>query len=154
MDIGVLARGLVLLFAEAEVGMHPATPGTTTILLCDDEHSVRHLVRTLLTRHGYQVLEAQNGKRALKVAETHSGTIHLLLSDVMMPELNGPDLAKQLRAVRPDVRVIFMSAGFTDGLLASFDGCPLLQKPFDRSTLLEAVGDSLAQPPHPLRRMV
>ena len=71
-----------------------------------------------------------------------------------MPELNGPDLAEQLRAVRPDVRVIFMSAGFTDGLLASLDGCPLIQKPFDRSALLEAVGDSLAQPPHPLRRQV
>lgn len=134
--------------------MVPIKTDTETILLCDDEHSVRRLVRTLLTRHGYQVLEAQNGKRALEVAETHSGVIHLLLSDVMMPELNGPDLAEQLRAVRPDVRVIFMSAGFTNGLLASLDGCPLLQKPFDRSMLLEAVGDSLAQQPHPLRRKV
>jgi CheY-like chemotaxis protein len=144
----------LLLFAEAEVGMRPATLEIQTILLCDDERGIRRLVRTLLIRQGYQVLEAQNGKHALEVAESHQGTIHLLLTDVMMPELKGPHLAEQLRAVRPDVRVIFMSADFTDGLLASVDGCPLIQKPFDRSTLLEAVGDSLAQPPHPLCRKV
>lgn len=134
--------------------MDSRTFETETILLCDDEQGIRSLVSTIFTRHGYQVLEAQNGKHALEVAESYHGTIHLLLTDVTMPELNGADLAEQLRAVRPDVRVIFMSAAFTDGLLASLGGCPLLQKPFDRSALLEAVSHSLAQPPHPLRRKV
>ena len=129
----------------------PLTLEIETILLCDDEPSIRSLVRRLFTRHGYQVLEAQNGKHALEVAKSYHGIIHLLLTDVMMPELNGPDLAEQLRAVRPDVRVIFMSADFTDGLLSSVDGCPLVQKPFDLTTLLEVVDDSLAQPPKPLR---
>jgi CheY-like chemotaxis protein len=118
-----------------------------TILVCDDEHSVRHFVCTLLTRHGYQVLEAQNGRHALDVAEAHEGKIHLLLSDVMMPTLNGPGLAEQLRAVRPDVRVIFMSA-FSQELL---DGCPFIEKPFRPSALLKTIGDSLAEPPKPLR---
>jgi two-component system cell cycle sensor histidine kinase/response regulator CckA len=131
--------------------MTPLTLEIETILLCDDERNVRSLVRTLLTQHGYRVLEAGSGRHALEVAEAHSGTIQLLLTDVMMPELNGPSLAQELRGVRPDIRVIFMSAAFTDGLLASLDGCPLLQKPFDRITLLEVVGDSLAQPPKPLR---
>jgi two-component system cell cycle sensor histidine kinase/response regulator CckA len=128
--------------------MAPAPP--ETILVCDDEHSVRNFVCTLLTRHGYQVLEAQNGKHALDVAEAHDGTIHLLLSDVMMPTLNGPGLAEHLRAVRPDVRVIFMSA-FSNDSLESLDGCPFIEKPFRPSALLKTIGDSLAEPPKPLR---
>lgn len=127
--------------------MAPTTPETETILLCDDEHSVRRLVCILLTRRGYQVLEAQNGKHAMEVAEAHKGPIHLLLSDVTMPELDGPSLAEQLRAVRPDVRVVFMSANWvSDG------GCPFVQKPFLPSALMRTVRDALAHPPHPLRR--
>ncbi len=86
-------------------------PETETILLCEDEGGIRRLVSTILGRHGYHVLEAENGKHAMVVAEAHVGPIHLLLSDVLMPELDGPGLAEQLRAVRPDVRVTFMSAG-------------------------------------------
>jgi two-component system, cell cycle sensor histidine kinase and response regulator CckA len=127
--------------------MAPTTPETETILLCDDEHSVRRLVCILLTRRGYQVLEAQNGKHAMEVAEAHKGPIHLLLSDVTMPELDGPSLAEQLRAVRPDVRVVFMSADWVS------DGrCPFVQKPFLPSALMRTVRDALAHPPHPLRR--
>ena len=129
--------------------MAPATPETATILVCDDEHSVRHLVCTLLTRHGYQVLEAQNGRRAMEVAGAHTGTIHLLLADVTMPELDGPSLAEQLRAVRPDVRVVFMSADWVS------DGrCPFVQKPFLASALMRAIRDALAQPPQSLRPKV
>jgi CheY-like chemotaxis protein len=90
--------------------MDPTAPEIQTILVCDDEQSLRRFVRTILTRHGYRVLEAKNGKQALVVAEAHDGPIHLLLSDVTMPELDGPGLAEQLRAVRPDVRVVLMSA--------------------------------------------
>src|ERR1039457_779853 len=100
--------GLMLLLLKRKSSMAPKTP--ETILVCDDEQAIRRFVRTLLARHGYQVLEAKDGKHAMAVAEAHDGPIYLLLSDVMMPELNGPGLAEQLRAVRPDIRVILMSA--------------------------------------------
>ena len=120
-------------------------PETETILLCDDEGGIRRLLRTILGRHGYHVLEAKDGKHAMVVAEAHAGPIHLLLSDVLMPELDGPGLAEQLQAVRPDVRVIFMSAEWVpDGV------CPFLQKPFLASALMSTIRDALAQPPHPL----
>ena len=130
--------------------MVPATPEIATILLCDDDYSVRNFICTILTRCGYRVLEAQNGRHAMEVAGAHTGPIHLLLSDVMMPELDGPDLAEQLRTVRPDVRVIFMSA-FSGGLLASLDGCPFVEKPFAPGALVTTIRDALAQPPKPLR---
>ena len=74
----------------------------------------------------------------MTVAEAHGGPIHLLLSDVMMPELNGPGLAEQLRAVRPDIRVILMSAEWVS------DGkCPFVQKPFLPGVLVSAIRDTL-----------
>jgi DNA-binding NtrC family response regulator len=85
----------------------------------------------------------------LEVAEAHDGTIHLLLSDVIMPSLNGPGLAEQLQNVRPGIRVIFMSA-FSNDLMESF-GCPFIEKPFRPSALLKTVCDSLSEPPKPLR---
>jgi two-component system cell cycle sensor histidine kinase/response regulator CckA len=125
--------------------MVPTLPETETILLCDDERGIRRLVRTILTRHGYQVLEAQNGKHAMVVAEAHSGPIHLLLSDVLMPELDGPGLAEQLRELRPDVRVVFMSAEWVpEGVF------PFVQKPFLPGALISTIRDALAQPPNPL----
>jgi len=120
-------------------------PETETILLCDDEGAIRRLLSTILGRHGYHVLEARSGKHAMMVAEAHVGPIHLLLSDVLMPELDGPGLAEQLRAVRPDVRVVFMSAEWVpEGVF------PFVQKPFVLSTLMRTIRDALAQPQHPL----
>ena len=138
----------MLLLLKRKSSVAPKTP--ETILVCDDEQSVRQLVCTFLIRQGYQVLQARNGKHALDVAEAHDGTIHLLLSDVMMPALNGPGLAEQLRAVRPDIRVMFMSA-FSNDLLESLDGCPFIEKPFRPSALVTTIRDALAQPPKPLR---
>jgi len=118
---------------------------TETILLCDDEGAIRRLLSTILGRHGYHVLEARSGKHAMMVAEAHVGPIHLLLSDVLMPELDGPGLAEQLRAVRPDVRVVFMSAEWVpEGVF------PFVQKPFLPGALVSTIRDALAQPPHPL----
>ena len=130
--------------------MAPKTSGKETILLCDDEPAVIRFVRTLLTGHGYQVSEASNGKQAMEVAEKHKGPIHLLLSDVMMPGLYGPGLAEQLRVVRPDVRVIFMSA-YGHEFPVLLDRSPFVQRPFLPITLLERVLDTLAQSPKPLR---
>lgn len=77
----------------------------------------------------------------MEVSEAHIGPIHLLLSDVMMPGLDGPHLAEQLRAVRPDVHVIFMSAYCSD--LQVFEGCRLVQKPFVPDFLVKTIRDAL-----------
>jgi len=132
--------------------MNPMEPSDeATILLAEDDQGVRRLCNAILVSHGYRVLAAKNGKHAMDVAEAHMGPIHLLLSDLMMPELDGPDLAEQLRAVLPDVRVIFMSA-YGDGLAVSLRGCPFIQKPFRADALVKTVRDTLAQPPNPFRR--
>jgi CheY-like chemotaxis protein len=118
-----------------------------TILYAEDDQAIRNLVLSLLKNHGYNVLVAENGRMAIEIAQAHDGPIHLLLTDVIMPELDGPNLAEQLRAVRPLVRVIFMS-GCSTGLLSSHGGCGFIQKPFLPVALLGIVRDALAQPPY------
>ncbi|HET9455169.1 MAG TPA: PAS domain-containing protein [Gemmatimonadaceae bacterium] len=115
---------------------------TETILLVEDEDSVRRLAKRVLEAQGYTVLEAVNGEAALRLAGDYAGVIDLLLSDVVMPELGGRLLAERLMAVRPDIEVLFMS-GYTDddilrrGLLER--GQKLLQKPFTGSALAHEV---------------
>jgi CheY-like chemotaxis protein len=113
-----------------------------TILLAEDEDSVRRLAKRVLEAQGYTVLEAVNGEAALRLAADYAGVIDLLLSDVVMPELGGRLLAERLVAQRPDIEVLFMS-GYTDdeilrrGLLER--GQRLLQKPFTGSALAHEV---------------
>jgi signal transduction histidine kinase/CheY-like chemotaxis protein len=112
--------------------------GSETILFVEDEQSVRELVRQYLGSIGYSVLEASDGVEALKVAAGHSEPIHLLITDVVMPHLSGPDLATQLGASRPGLKVLFIS-GYTDdtvfrhGVLEG--GVAFLQKPFNLKAL-------------------
>ena len=87
--------------------------GTETILLVDDDDEVRGVARAILVKSGYRVIAASSGAEALLRCEEHAGPIHLLLSDVVMPELSGPELAKRVRSARPDVKVLCMS-GYTD----------------------------------------
>src|SRR5207244_8593487 len=84
-----------------------------TVLLVEDEESVRNLVRKVMGAQGFQVLQASNGREALSVSQGHRGPIHLLLTDVVMPEMDGPHLAEQLLAVHPETLVLYMS-GHTD----------------------------------------
>jgi two-component system cell cycle sensor histidine kinase/response regulator CckA len=95
----------------------PADPttlrGSETILLVEDEDQVRTVARGILRKSGYEVIEARSGEEALVLAERHGGPIQLLLSDVVMPQMSGPDLAKQLARTRPQIKVLFMS-GYTD----------------------------------------
>ncbi|HEY5934489.1 MAG TPA: PAS domain S-box protein [Kofleriaceae bacterium] len=139
----------------AEIGVAAATPtvspkrGTETILLCEDEDPVRTLVRAVLTRNGYQVLEARNGGEALMQFERNPG-IHLLLTDVVMPMMSGRQLAERLLAIRPDLRVLYMS-GYTDDAIVRHgvmrDEIELLQKPITPAVLTRRVRALLDAPP-------
>jgi CheY-like chemotaxis protein len=121
--------------------------GSETVLLVEDDPLVRDMANRLLIQRGYKVFEAANGEEALRVAHEHSGDkIHLLLTDVVMPQMGGKELADQLKIVRPDVKVLYTS-GYTDdaivhhGVLAP--GTHFLQKPFSIKTLSHKVRDVL-----------
>ena len=90
--------------------------GTETILLAEDETSVLNLAAQILRDHGYQVLTASNGLEALQVSQEYGKPIDLLLTDVVMPHMNGRELADQLLIHRPDTRVLYMS-GYTDNVI-------------------------------------
>jgi two-component system, cell cycle sensor histidine kinase and response regulator CckA len=119
--------------------------GTETILIVEDEMSVRLSVRRILERVGYQVLEARHGTDALKLWRERRAEIALVLSDVIMPEMGGLELATALRREDPTVRILFMSGytGTTEDGHPIATATPLLQKPFDGSELLQAVREQL-----------
>jgi PAS domain S-box-containing protein len=120
--------------------------GTETILLVEDEPGVRHLVRRVLCGRGYEVLEARDIAHALQIAADFTGRIHLLLSDIVMPGLSGPDLAQRMIAQRPDLRVLYMS-GFSNRLRTERGslsaGVTILHKPFTPEHLVRTVRDRL-----------
>jgi two-component system, cell cycle sensor histidine kinase and response regulator CckA len=116
--------------------------GTETIFLVEDEESVRTLTRTLLEEAGYTVIEASNGIQALEAAGSYSRPIHLLLTDVVMPGMNGPTLADSMLVTHPKMKALCTS-GYTS-TFANFSGLVdrgvrLLQKPFSRDMLLRKV---------------
>lgn len=120
--------------------------GTETVLLAEDDESLRALTRTFLEQAGYTVLEANNGVNALGLARQYSHAIHLLLSDVVMPEMNGPMLADKLAVIHPETRVLYAS-GYTGSFLKQKElvggGEGILQKPYLRETLLRKVHEVL-----------
>jgi PAS domain S-box-containing protein len=120
--------------------------GGETVLVCEDETNIRKLIRTILDRHGYQVLEASTPAAALEVAAAHQGDIHLLLTDIVLPEKSGFDLAENLKAIRPDAKVLFMS-GYTDRRLGGSwvlkPDTQFLQKPFTAATLTRKIREVL-----------
>ncbi len=115
---------------------------TGTVLLVEDDEAVRNLTRQMLVASGYTVLEADNGVRALLLAEGHRGAIDLLLTDVIMPELGGPQLFARLGALHPGLKVVYMS-GFAD---VETGGAAFLAKPFSGACLLSTVRDALSRP--------
>ena len=120
--------------------------GTETVLVVEDEAPVRSVARQVLERHGYTVLEAPSAEAALDIATRYSGIIHLLLTDVVMPGLNGRELASRLATLRPDARVIFMS-GYTDDAVTRHGvlepGSAYVQKPFTPDAIARKVREVL-----------
>jgi len=108
-------------------------PGTETILLVEDEANLRYLARQFLEKQGYQVLDAADGALAMQIALAHEGVIHLLLTDVIMPGMNGRELAQRVLQLRPGTKVLYMS-GYTENVIGhngTLDaGVRLLPKPF------------------------
>jgi signal transduction histidine kinase len=124
--------------------------GTETILLVEDEAGVRRLSSTVLETQGYIVLEAASGDIALQVARSETGPIHLIVTDVVMPGMNGRELWERLKVLRPDSRVLFMS-GYTDDAIARHGvlepGIAFLQKPFTPFSLAQKVREVLDAAP-------
>jgi len=124
--------------------------GTETILLVEDEDTLRGLARRLLEEYGYRVLEACDGSAALRVSEENAGTnIHLLLTDVVMPGISGRVLADQMKQKRPEIRTVFMS-GYTGQRVGEKEilepGSLFLQKPFTRENLARKIREALDVP--------
>jgi two-component system, cell cycle sensor histidine kinase and response regulator CckA len=121
-------------------------PGSETILLVEDEEAVRKLVRRTLEKQGYRLLVAASGADAVRVAQRHTGRIHLLITDVVMPHMSGRETAERLKAVRPDMHVLYVS-GYTETTIVRGGrldtGEIFLQKPFTPQALMRQVRDLL-----------
>ncbi|MFM9904757.1 MAG: PAS domain S-box protein [Pyrinomonadaceae bacterium] len=125
--------------------------GTETILLVEDEVSVRNLVNNVLTRQGYRVLEADSGSGALSVCKSYPKTINLLLSDMIMPKMSGTELKDEVLKVRPNVKLLFMS-GYTGDAIGQNGALPagaaFIEKPFTPDDLVRKVREVLGEPVH------
>jgi signal transduction histidine kinase/ActR/RegA family two-component response regulator len=118
--------------------------GTETVLVVEDEPGVRQLAVQSLTRHGFRVLTATSAEEALQMAASFDDTIHLLLTDVVMPGMKGPELGRRMRALRPGLRVLLMS-GYAADVMTKDDlaDAALVSKPFSQATLTRAVRHAL-----------
>ena len=136
--------------ARSEGTTASSLPGHETILLVEDESSILELITIMLRRQGYTVLAANNPAEALRLGHQHAETIDLLLSDVVMPEMNGRDLAKKLQSIIPNVKRLFMS-GYTADVIAHHsvidEGMSFIQKPFSTKELAAKVREVLDFPP-------
>lgn len=136
--------------SQAQVIVSPepqvAEPGSETILVVEDESNLRYLVRQFLEKQGYRVLHAEDGAAALQIVVAHEGTIDLLLTDVIMPGMNGRELAQRVSELRPNAKILYMS-GYTENVIGrngTLDaGIRLLQKPFTLRDLKSTVREVL-----------
>jgi PAS domain S-box-containing protein len=139
--------------AVAPIEYRKVEPGTETILLVEDEANLRYLARQYLEKQGYKVIEAADGAVAMQIAVAHEATIHLLLTDVIMPGMNGRELAQRIAEIRPNVKILYMS-GYTENVIGHNGtletGIRLLQKPFnlrDLKSKVREVLDATQTPP-------
>jgi CheY-like chemotaxis protein len=128
--------------------LSPRAEADETILVVEDEKSVRDLTVRILRKLGYSVLVASGGEEAIKAAQAYTGEISLLLTDVVMPNMSGPQVSEQLVALRPGLRTLYLS-GYTDttvvhhGVLEK--GLDFLPKPFSREILAKKIREILAR---------
>jgi hypothetical protein len=136
--------------APEAVASRPAIQATETVLIVEDSDDLREIAGRILSKHGYQVMVAANGPAALEMARTFTGHIDLLLTDVIMPQMNGSELAPRMVESRPDLRVLYMS-GFASTALGDAGTLPagvaLLDKPFTEPALLSRVRRALEEKP-------
>jgi len=136
---------------ENASSLAPVPAGNETVLLVEDEDSVRRLLTQVLTRRGYNVIEASNGEEASRIFEERGAAIDLVLTDMVMPRMTGRELAERVLQIRPDAKVIFMS-GYTDDVLvrtgALRPGMSFLQKPLRAEVLASKVREALDAPLH------
>ncbi|HSY91515.1 MAG TPA: ATP-binding protein, partial [Candidatus Binatus sp.] len=137
----------------APIDYRKVEPGTETILLVEDEANLRYLARQYLEKQGYKVIEAADGAVAMQIAVAHEKVIHLLLTDVIMPGMNGRELAQRIAEIRPNVKILYMS-GYTENVIGHNGmldaGIRLLQKPFnlrDLKSIVREVLDTIPTPP-------
>jgi nitrogen-specific signal transduction histidine kinase/DNA-binding NarL/FixJ family response regulator len=139
-------------FATRPASFQKVEPGTETILLVEDEANLRYLARQYLEKQGYRVIEAADGAVAMQIAVAHEGIIHLLLTDVIMPGMNGRELAQRISEIRPNVKILYMS-GYTENVIGHNGtleaGVRLLQKPFNLRDLKSKVREVLDATPTP-----
>ena len=133
---------------DEQVPSHPPEHAKT-ILIVDDEAKMRQILRVGLLPHGFTILEAENGQEALRLCKEHPGPIHLLLADVVMPGMNGLELAPRIKALHPEIQAILMSGHKDDQILlhASLNPhTPFFHKPFTLDALVRTIRDVLKIP--------
>jgi len=127
----------------------PPPPGSETVLLAEDEPMLRALSKTVLEEFGYQVVASEDGQDAVEKFKAHGDAIKLLILDLIMPGMNGKMVYEEIKRVRPDIKVLFIS-GYSEGFLSSKDiesaGINLLMKPFARDSFLRRVREVLDRP--------
>jgi CheY-like chemotaxis protein/nitrogen-specific signal transduction histidine kinase len=126
--------------------LQPRKETSATILVVEDADDLREITELILTKNGYRVITAANGLEALEVVKDHAGTIDLLLTDVVMPGMQGPELVERIRASQPEIRILYMS-GYAQPMLDNGgtleDGVLLIEKPFTEPVLLDGVEHAL-----------
>jgi two-component system cell cycle sensor histidine kinase/response regulator CckA len=116
-----------------------------TVLVVDDEPTLRKLMQLVLEREGFRVLTAQNGYDAMDVSESHRGAIDVLVSDVMMPGMDGPTLADELRETDPNLPVLFVTGSCERVPVNKDESFPIIEKPFSPGNLVLTIRKLLAQ---------
>jgi two-component system cell cycle sensor histidine kinase/response regulator CckA len=116
---------------------------STTVLLVDDEPAVRRLTATVLRRNGFGVIEADSGVQGLERFNEHMGEVALVLSDVLMPRMSGPEMVGRILAVDPSVPVLFMTGHV--GCADLPDSAPVLPKPFTPAKLVQTISDTISR---------
>lgn len=124
--------------------------GNETVLLVEDTEGLRRLSKRILESKGYTVIEARDSQDALNITNRHEGPIHLLLTDVVLPDaMNGPELATKMACIRPQTRVLYMSGYTEDSMLSQVVQSVFIQKPFTPKELARKVRAVLDQPHRP-----